>query len=193
VMKTLFLDSLTLLLALPEEWRAKRTGVCDVGSGAGIPGLPLKIICPSWKLALVESVGKKAAFLKEMVESLDFEDVEVVNARAEVFAADAGVRDSMDLCCARAVASLPALIELCAPLVRRGGILVFPRSGALEAEIEAASAAARHLRVRPRPVVLVPASLNLGDNRGLVVYEKFGDTPARFPRRVGLATSKPLA
>jgi 16S rRNA (guanine527-N7)-methyltransferase len=192
VMKTLFLDSLTLLLALPPEWRSKGITLCDVGSGAGIPGLPLKIICGSWQLALIESVGKKATFLKEIVERLALDNIEVVNARAETFAAGAGARDSMDVCCARAVGSLPSLIELCAPLVRRGGVLVFPRSGVLAAEIEAASTAARHLRVRPRPVVAIPASLGLGENRGLVVYEKVGETPSEFPRRVGLATSKPL-
>jgi 16S rRNA (guanine527-N7)-methyltransferase len=192
VMTTLFLDSLTVLLALPDDWVSKPIAACDVGTGAGFPGLPLKITCPSWKLTLIESVGKKAAFLRELIDALAISRVDVLPVRAELVASRRQARDSMDLCCARAVASLPSLIELCAPLVRTGGLLVFPRSGDLAAELLDAKVAARALKVSPRPLVPVPTSLGLGKERALVVYEKDGETPSHFPRRVGMATSKPF-
>ncbi len=191
-MTTLFLDSLTALLALPDGWVSKPIAVCDVGAGAGLPGLPLKIACPAWKLTLIESIGKKAAFLKEVVEALSIAGVNILPARAELVASEQKMRASMDLCCARAVASLPSLIELCAPLVRTGGLLVFPRSGALENELLEAKSAARALNVRPRPLVPIPTSLGLGEQRALVVYEKSGETASRFPRRVGMATNNPI-
>lgn len=194
IMRTLFLDSLTAVPALP-PWlkeRNRESRVVDVGAGAGIPGLPLKIVFPWWELALVESVGKKARFLEATVTELGLAGVTVVPRRTEELGGERGWRDAADLCLARAVAPLPTLLEYCAPLVRAGGLLALPKSGEVAEEVAAAEAAARALRVRLRDIVPVSAALNLGEHRAIVVYDKVGATPAGYPRRTGLARSRPI-
>lgn len=191
VMRTLFLDSMTLVLALVGRIDTDvPLHLVDVGAGAGFPGLPLKIAFPAWRLSLVESIGKKARFLEDIARRLDLHDVAVLNCRAEDAAAV--MRDDATLCTARAVSGSNSLIELCAPLVRPGGWLIFPRSGDVEAEVGAARRAARELRCRFDALVPVPEDLGLGSGRVLVVYQKVSATPRRFPRRVGLAQSQPL-
>jgi 16S rRNA (guanine527-N7)-methyltransferase len=192
VMSTLFLDSLTLLLAVPRGCWTERMTVCDVGAGAGIPGLPLKIACPEWEMTLIESIGKKAHFLDEVVAHLDLSGVAVYPDRAEVAGADSSLRDSVQLCVARAVAPLPTLLEWCAPLVRPGGHLLFPKSGDTNTEIASAAAAARALRVRHADTVRIPDTLGLGVGRVIVRYEKRGPTAPHFPRRIGLARTQPI-
>jgi 16S rRNA (guanine527-N7)-methyltransferase len=192
-MTTLFLDSLTLLPAIRD--RLDLTAplrVVDVGAGAGFPSLPLEILFPHWDLTLVESVGKKAAFLRQVAAELGLNRVTVLNSRAET-AVSPGLRDSADLCLARAVSALPSLVELCAPFVRPGGILLFPKSGAIEKEIRASDPAAARLGCRLSGVVPVSDSLHLGEGRVLIVYDKVRSTPAAFPRRVGLAQSQPIS
>lgn len=192
VMTTLCLDSLTGLAALPTGWNDEPLSVVDVGAGAGIPGIPLKIACPNWKLTMIESIGKKARFLEDAVEVLELHDVTVLARRAEEAGMRAGFRDSADLCLARAVAPLPVLIELCAPFVRPGGRLLFPKSGDVESEIRSAVAAERALRVQRADSLAVPEALGLGSGRAIVVYEKVGPTPSGFPRRIGLARKEPI-
>lgn len=196
IMHTLFLDSLTISPALPERLRlasaAHTPWVVDVGSGAGIPGIPLKIVYPHWSVELVESVGKKAGFLEMAVKEIGLGGVRVKNARAEELGRIADWRDAADLCLARAVAPLPALVELCGPLVRPGGLLAFPKSGDVMAETESAQAAAEALRVTLHHVSWVPEELGLGPDRAVVIYEKTEATPSGYPRRVGLAQVRPI-
>jgi len=195
IMRTLFLDSLTIHLALPERFRSpdgERMRVVDIGSGAGIPGVPLKIAYPHWQLTLVESVGKKARFLETIGRTAGLEGIAVVPERAEVLGHKPGFRDAYDLCLARAVSSLPSLVELCAPFARVDGLLAFPKGSTARTEINEAKEAARRLLVELVEIAQVPQNLGLGDNRYIVMYRKTGKTPPRYPRRVGLAQSRPL-
>jgi 16S rRNA (guanine527-N7)-methyltransferase len=188
-----FLDSLTAYLALRDRLREEpRLRVVDVGSGGGLPGLPLKIALPDLRLTLVESVGKKAAFLQETVDQLHLTEVEVVKARAEEAARQSDHRDGYDAALARALGKLPVVIELCAPFLAPGGLLVALRRGDLDAEIQAAAPAFKALKLWSR--VPIPISLaGLHDGRGLVVGEKYAPTPAEYPRRAGLANKRPLS
>jgi 16S rRNA (guanine527-N7)-methyltransferase len=188
-----FLDSLTAVLALRDLLRERAAlRIVDVGSGGGLPGLPLKIALPALRLTLVESVGKKAAFLEQTVSHLGLHDVQVVNARAEDAARQPEHRDSYDAALARALGKLPVVIELCAPFLAQGGLLVALRKGALDAEIQAAAPAFKALKLWSR--VPLPISLDgLRDGRGLVLGEKYAPTPDVYPRRAGVASKRPLS
>jgi 16S rRNA (guanine527-N7)-methyltransferase len=193
IMSTLFLDSLTILPALKTHLRASpETLVVDVGSGAGFPGLPLKIVRPDFRLVLIESVGKKARFLHAVADALDLPGVTVLTERAETAGWRTELRDTAQICLARAVAPLSVLLELCAPFVHTGGLLAFPKSGDIAAEVTGAEVAARKLRVELLECWAVPKNLGLGLNRLVIVYRKVGPTPEGYPRRVGLARSRPL-
>ncbi|GAC1442928.1 MAG: 16S rRNA (guanine(527)-N(7))-methyltransferase RsmG [Chloroflexota bacterium] len=192
VMRHLFLDSLTLTRSVRSNFGlspSKSLKLVDVGSGAGIPGMPLKLVYPSSSVTLVESIGKKARFLDNLIEILGVTGVHSVNQRAEFAALDTNLRDKADICTARAVAPLVTLIELCAPFVLPGGLLLFPKSGDLDTEIDAAQSACLQLNVRMESVNLIEEELGLGENRSIVAYRKLLPTPNLFPRRVGLARS----
>jgi 16S rRNA (guanine527-N7)-methyltransferase len=196
IMRTLFLDSLSLAIAVPAMLKSPASleapCVVDVGAGAGVPGLALKIVYRHWTLALIESVGKKARFLELAVRHLDLDGVTILAARAEEVGRNESWRDRADLCLARAVAPLPTLVELCAPLAREGGWLVLPKSGAVDKEVRTASKAMAVLRIELERIVTVPAKLGLGETRAIVVCQKIGPTPPAYPRRVGLAKSRPI-
>jgi 16S rRNA (guanine527-N7)-methyltransferase len=187
-----FLDSLSCLLAMDDLLVAAPEGpVIDVGSGGGFPGLPLKLARPSFHLALLESVHKKTRFLEHVVSTLNLSDVQVVTARAEIAARDPAHRERYLVAVARALAPLPTLVELCLPFVRSGGRLVAPRRGDLSQELRDAAVAIRELGGEPRPVI--PVALQPEDNgRGLIVIEKVNATPARYPRREGVPSKRPL-
>lgn len=196
IMRTLFLDSLSLDIAVPAMLKSPASlaapCVVDVGAGAGVPGLALKIVYRHWTLVLIESVGKKARFLELAVSHLGLVGVSVLAARAEEVGRKESWRDRADLCLARAVAPLPTLVELCAPLVRESGWLVLPKSGDVDREVRTASKAMAVLRIELERIVPVPENLGLGGTRAIVVCRKIGPTPAAFPRRAGLAKSRPI-
>lgn len=184
-----FLDSLSCLKALPQGLTRQR--VVDVGSGAGFPGLPIKIACPDVRLTLVEATGKKAEFLSAVVARLGLTDVEVVNARAEEVGHAPPYREAYDLAVARALAAMRVLAELCLPLVCLGGVLIAMKGEDPRAEVEAAQTALKTLGGRHRETipVVVPG---LGAARHLVVVDKVSRTPVRYPRRPGLPARRPL-
>jgi 16S rRNA (guanine527-N7)-methyltransferase len=188
-----FLDSLTAAVPLLDRLRAgEAVRLVDVGAGAGLPGLALKIAFPRIRVALVESIGKKARFLRRVVAELELDEVEVVQERAETAARDPSHRDGYGWATARALGSLPVVIELTAPFLEPGGLLVAQRRGDLDAETLAAARAFAALKMWAR--LPVPIHLpGLDDGRGLVVGEKYGSTPARYPRRPGLPAKRPLA
>lgn len=182
-----FADSLTCLkglAAILERHPAAR--IIDVGSGAGFPGLPLKLARPEIRLTLLDSVGKKTAFLEHLVARLSLPNVEVVTARAEELARSAEHRDAYDAAVSRAVAALPVLLELCLPFLRPGGRLVATRGGDLAQQQAEAGRAVRELTARFGP------SLPGLRGSGLVVVDKLGPTPARYPRRTGVPAKRPL-
>ncbi|MCS6845801.1 MAG: 16S rRNA (guanine(527)-N(7))-methyltransferase RsmG [Caldilineales bacterium] len=192
-----FLDSLSALLALPridgrplEEWLKRPLAGVDVGAGAGFPGLPLKIAWPALRLTLVEATGKKCRFLQHAVDVLGLQDVTVVNARAEDFGQGSG-RERFDLALARAVASLPTLLEYTLPLLRLGGWLVAQKGRYPGEEISAAQEALRTLGGSLHDVVAVTVP-GLDAERHLVIVAKAAPTPAAYPRRAGIPKKHPL-
>ncbi len=183
-----FLDSLTCLVAMRESPMER---VIDVGSGAGFPGLPLKIIYPRMQLTLVESVGKKVEFLRHIVQLLNLEEVEILSERAEAIGQMAAHRQKYDWAVARAVAVMPVLAEYLLPLVRIGGAAIAMKGINAPAEAQTADNAIRllggHLRI------LIPVTLpGVADERYLVVIDKVAATPSGYPRRVGIPLKKPL-
>ena len=185
-----FLDSLTASLVLPAD--IKEAGrIIDIGAGAGFPGLPLKIAYPGLHLALLESVGKKSAFLAHLVDILELSRVEVHTGRAETLAFDPSLRESFDVVLARAVGPLPSLAELTLPFCRLGGVAVAFKKGKVEQEVQASLSALAILggHLKERKSVEVKG---LKDGRLLVVVEKVKPTPEQYPRRPGMPRKRPL-
>jgi 16S rRNA (guanine527-N7)-methyltransferase len=174
-------------LVLLDHLEDART-VVDVGSGGGLPGLPLKISRPELELTLVEADQAKAAFLSQACARLDLAHTEVVAARAEEAGRDPRHRERYDLAVARAVASMPVLVELCLPLVRVGGRLLAQKTS--RDEIEAASRAIGALGGSLRSIV--PAPSGIRDTGIVVIVDKVMPTPAIYPRRPGFPNRKPL-
>jgi 16S rRNA (guanine527-N7)-methyltransferase len=181
------LDSLSLL-SLPEVQHA--ASLVDVGSGGGLPALVLAIALPALSVTALESVGKKCAFIDRTAARLGLTNVSTVRLRAEEFGQAAG-RARFDVAVARAVAALPTLAELCMPLVHRGGAFVAMKSTLSDQERirgESALAILGAATLVGHPVASFPG----GDRRWLYVAEKTGDTPDRYPRRVGVPGRTPL-
>lgn len=183
-----FLDSLSCILALREAPPGK---LVDVGTGAGFPGIPLKIILPGLKLTLVESVGKKADFCRHITECLGLEGVEILHARAEEVGRMPSHRGQYDWAVARAVASLPVLAEYLLPLVRLAGRVLAQKGESGPAEAHAAERALKLLGGRVRQ--LIPVTLpGVAEDRYLVVIDKIAATPEAYPRRPGMPAKIPL-
>jgi 16S rRNA (guanine527-N7)-methyltransferase len=176
-------DSLVLL----DHLGAARS-VVDVGSGGGLPGLPLKIMRPDLELTLVEADQAKAAFLVQACASLGLKDVDVVARRAEEMGQDPRYRERFDVAVARALAPLPVLVELCLPLVRVGGRLL-----AQKTEAEDVGTAAHAIEVLGGSLLSVMNAASSARKAGtVVIVEKVRPTPATYPRRPGLPKRKPL-
>jgi 16S rRNA (guanine527-N7)-methyltransferase len=183
-----FLDSLTCLLAMRDTPTER---LIDIGSGAGFPGIPLKIIFPKMQVTLVESVGKKADFCRHIAKSLDLEGMEVLQERAEVLGQSPAHRESYDWAVARAVAVLPVLAEYLLPLVRVGGSMLAMKGETGPAEVHSAENALRLLGGQLKQ--LVPITLpGVAEERYLVAIGKVAATPLVYPRRVGVPARKPL-
>lgn len=187
-----FLDSLVGALVLPPEALQQPCAIVDVGAGAGFPGLPLKILLPQVQLTLIESVGKKTAFLQHLVDVLALDRVRVLTARAEEAGRDPAHRETYNLAFARAVADLAVLIEYCLPLLRLGGWFVAYKGQDPRAEVAASAAALELLGGRLQEVRAVSLP-GLDAPRHLVVVEKIAPTPERYPRRPGLPGKRPLS
>jgi len=183
-----FLDSFSCVLAWKENPPRR---LIDIGTGAGFPGIPIKILYPSMRLTLVESVGKKSNFCRQMVETLKLETTEVVNARAEDVGQMAAHREGYDWAVARSVATMPVLVEYLLPLVQVGGAMLAQKGQSGLAETHKAEQALNILGGRTRQ--LLPVSLpGITDERYLVVVDKVAATPPQYPRKPGIPAKKPL-
>jgi len=186
-----FLDSLTVVRALEPPADGKGLRLIDVGTGAGIPGIPLKILLPDISLVLLDATAKKAAFLQHIRQKLGLDDVEIVVGRAEDVAREALYREKFGLVLSRAVAGLPILVELTLPFCVVGGRFIAQKKGAIDLEIRQAARAVELLGGEVREVKKVGLE-EFADERWLVVIDKVAPTMKQYPRRPGVPAKKPL-
>lgn len=183
-------ESLRLLMMLEDaELLPDGAAVIDIGSGGGLPGVPLAIVRPDLRVTLLEATGKKAAFLQGVVEALNLTGVRVLTARAESAAHETAERERYDLAVARAVAPLAALAELTLPFVRIDGALAAVKSARAEEEIVQAAGAIR--RCGGGAARLIQSSTG-EDAVRVVLIAKLSPTPAELPRRPGMPQKRPL-
>ena len=183
-----FLDSLACVKAVDIK-KVKR--MMDVGTGAGFPGVPLKIAFPHLEACLLDSLKKRVNFLEETFDLLKLTDITAVHGRAEEYAKKKAYRGSFDLCVLRAVSNLATLSEYCLPYVNVGGSFISYKSGTVQEEAEQAEKAVKILGGKIRDVVY----FSLPDSeiqRSLVVIEKVKSTPGKYPRKAGTPLKEPL-
>lgn len=183
-----FLDSVSLGAVLDLK---KELKVLDMGTGAGFPGIPLKIIYPNLQITLADSLNKRVTFLNEVIEALKLNGIEAIHARAEELARNAAYREQYDLCVSRAVANLSTLSEYCLPFVALNGMFVPYKSGEIEEEVEAAKKAIFLLGGELKQV----HQFSFGENdlhRSFVLIEKKKKTPKTYPRKAGTPAKQPL-
>ena len=188
VMLRHFCDSLSILRCVN---LLEKESLIDIGTGAGFPGIPIKICFPHLKVTLVDSLQKRIAFLEEVREKLGLKELALVHGRAEDLGHQTELRERFDVCASRAVSQLSVLSEYCLPFVKTGGVFVSYKSADCEQEVEEAGRALQILGGRIRNVerFVLPGS-DLG--RALVVIDKKKPIPARYPRMAGTPKKKPL-
>ena len=188
VLKKHFVDSVSLVKALNLSCGMS---VIDVGTGAGFPGLALKLAFPELKVTLLDSLNKRIHFLNEVIEELGVDDVETIHGRAEDFAKPGRLREKYDLCVSRAVANLSTLCEYCLPFVKVGGLFVSYKSEKISEELAFAKRAVSVLggNVEEQVEFMLPDS---DSYRNLVLIRKDRETPVKYPRKAGLPGKDPL-
>lgn len=185
-----FVDSVSLVKALDRNEICDKK-ILDLGTGAGFPGIPLKIVFPDIRMCLMDSLNKRIKFLNEVIGVLGLKEIEAVHGRAEDYGRDREYREKFDVCVSRAVANLSTLSEYCIPFVKLGGCFVSYKSGKAEEEIRNAKAAWKLLGGKLEDVV--EFSLPGSDmERILVKVRKTEGTNKRYPRKAGLPGKEPL-
>jgi len=187
-----FVDSLSLHVLQDVSRETSCGSLIDVGTGAGFPGIPLKIVYPELHLTLLDSLKKRIGFLEEVVRHLGLENVEVIHGRAEQIAHKLEYREKFDLCVSRAVANLSTLSEYCLPFIHKDGHFISYKSVDILTELENASKSVHILggKVKHREFFTLPDS---DIQRSLIVIEKISKTPAKYPRKAGLPSKQPLS
>lgn len=185
-----FLDSITVALALPGPLRSGGR-LADVGSGAGFPGVPLKILFPGMALTLIDSIAKKTAFLQHLSDVLKLQGMDICTGRAENLAHTPALRERFDAVVSRAVGSLRLLAELTLPFCRIGGHAILQKKGDISHELERAQGAFAFLGGGFLETRAIPPNV-LGGERVLIVVEKVRPTPTGYPRRAGVPAKRPL-
>ncbi len=182
-----FLDSLSLVKVMTPGSEY----ILDMGTGAGFPGIPLKIAFPDLKLVLIDSLKKRIIFLEEVIQSLGLRQIKAIHARAEDYGREAGFRESFDLCVSRAVAKLSVLSEYCLPYVKIGGYFIPYKSGMIEEEMKEADRALTILgaELERTEEFLLPGTDIV---RSLIMIHKTKATPVKYPRSAGKPAKEPL-
>lgn len=184
-----FTDSLTIV-RVSDMMKIKT--MIDVGTGAGFPGIPIKIVFPHIETVLLDSLNKRVKFLNAVIEELGLEGISAVHGRAEDYAKRKEFRENFDLSVSRAVANLSTLSEYCMPFVKKGGLFISYKSGDADEEIGSAENAVEILGGK----ISSAEKFNLADTdmgRSLVCIEKIKNTPGKYPRKAGLPAKEPLS
>lgn len=183
-----FLDSLACVKAVD---MTKVKAVMDIGTGAGFPGIPLKIAYPHLKVCLLDSLRKRVNFLEETFTLLGLENITAIHGRAEEYARNKAYRQKYDLCVSRAVSNLATLSEYCLPYVKTGGSFISYKSGKVQEETEQAVKAVKILggHVKDIQYFTLPGT---EIERSLVIIEKIKDTPGKYPRKAGTPLKEPI-
>jgi 16S rRNA (guanine527-N7)-methyltransferase len=184
-----FIDSLSIIKAIKIEDNVK---VIDIGTGAGFPGIPLKIAFPKIEVVLLDSLNKRINFLNEVIEKLELDHIKAIHGRAEDFSREKEYRETFDLCVSRAVANLSTLSEYCMPYVKIGGSFIPYKSGKVEEEVIAAKKAIHILggKIEKEVMFLLP---NTDIERSFVQIKKTQSTPKLYPRKAGMPSKTPIA
>lgn len=191
VLKKHFTDSVSLIRAIPDLGE-KKYRMIDIGTGAGFPGIPLKIVFPNISVVLLDSLNKRVNFLKEVISKLQLTDITAVHGRAEDFAQNKEYRESFDLCVSRAVANLATLSKYCLPFVKKNGRFISYKSEKVSEEFEISGKAISVLGGEYENQV----TFELPDSdiyRNLFVIKKKSATPGKYPRKAGLPSKEPIS
>lgn len=181
-----FIDSLSIVPYIKE----KKASIVDIGTGAGFPGIPLKIVCEDLKISLLDSLDKRIKYLEEVIKTLGLRGINTFHGRAEDYGVKQGFREAYDIAVARAVANLPVLLEYCLPFVKVGGCFIAMKGSNLE-EVENSHKALEVLGGKIEEI----KELNLPFSdikRNIVIVKKLRQTPTRYPRKAGKPSKEPL-
>lgn len=187
VIRKHFLDSLSIV----NVYRPESERIIDIGTGAGLPGIPLKIAFPNTTIVLMDSLNKRIRFLEEVIEKLNLVNITAVHGRAEDYGRDLSYRESFDICTSRAVARLSTLSEYCMPFVKKGGRFIPYKSGSITEELNEANRAIKILG----GAVLENNKFEISQTdikRSLIQIKKLSKTPEKYPRPAGKPSKEPL-
>lgn len=191
VLKKHFIDSLSIIKAIPDISQISYSMI-DVGTGAGFPGIPLKIAFPNLKIILLDSLQKRVQFLNKVISVLNLRDIKAVHGRAEDFAKPGQMRENFDLCVSRAVANLSTLSEYCLPFVKKNGLFISYKSEKITEEFERAKSAIDLLggKYENQVEFFLPGS---DIYRNLFLIRKEKSTPIKYPRKAGVPSKDPIS
>lgn len=188
VLEKHFLDSLSLNRVF--DCANSDASILDLGTGAGFPGIPLKIAFPNLRITLADSLQKRIGFLQEVIDEFGLQNIQAVHGRAEDFGHQKNYREQFDLCVSRAVANLSTLSEYCLPFVKIGGQFISYKSGVVEQEVNNAKSAIYLLGGKVSKI----DTFSLGENqRAFVIIDKKKGSPKQYPRKAGTPSKKPLS
>lgn len=190
VLKKHFLDSVSIVKAIPDLYNSS-IKLIDIGTGAGFPGIPIKIVFPNLKITLLDSLNKRVQFLNKVINDLKLENINAIHGRAEDYARLDEYRESFDLCVSRAVSNLSTLSEYCLPFVKKSGYFVSYKSDKIIEEYDSAKKAINILGGSYEQQVEFKLP-NSDIYRNLLIIKKENNTPKKYPRKAGLPVKKPI-